>query len=337
MTKLVALDDGHGKNTAGKRTPYIKSLGREIRENEFNEPVVNYLKAELQRCGFKTVLTAPTDADTPLAQRVSIANNAKADLFISIHFNAFDGTFEGKNPEGFSAHIDPSRGQSEVFAKIALKHLAAGTKQVNRGLVLQQLYVTANTKLPAVLFELGFMDNEREALLMLNKNFQKECAKEIAMAVCEYYKVKYVPEAATVKPPTSLVKIGTATMLQDVHAYAEPKFGTQTGDVIKKGKALHIYAIKNGWYQLFNGEYIPSGYGKNFNYEPVKKPEPPKPAAPKPVAPKPTAKPEAAKVDVYRVKVDGEQVGAYGNPKNALEEAEKAIKDGKKKVELERV
>lgn len=99
--KLIALDDGHGKNTAGKRTPYIKSLGREIRENEFNEPVVDYLKAELQRCGFKTILTAPTDADTPLAQRVAIANNAKADLFISIHFNAFDGTFAGKNPEGF--------------------------------------------------------------------------------------------------------------------------------------------------------------------------------------------------------------------------------------------
>lgn len=60
-----------------------------------------------------------------------------------------------------------------------------------------------------------------------------------------------------------------------------------------------------------------------------------KSAAPKPV--KPASKPEAARVDVYRVKVDGKQVGAYGNPKNALEEAEKAIKDGKKKVELERV
>lgn len=65
----------------------------------------------------------------------------------------------------------------------------------------------------------------------------------------------------------------------------------------------------------------------------------PKPSAPKPVAPKPTPKPkpEAGKVDVYRVKVDGKQVGAYGNPKNALEEVEKAIKAGKKKVELERV
>lgn len=61
----------------------------------------------------------------------------------------------------------------------------------------------------------------------------------------------------------------------------------------------------------------------------------PKPIAPKPV--KPAAKPEASKVNVYRVKVDGKQVGAYGNPKNALDEVEKALKLGKKNVELERV
>ena len=332
--KLIALDDGHGKNTAGKRTPYIKSLGREIRENEFNEPVVDYLKAELQRCGFKTILTAPTDADTPLAQRVAIANNAKADLFISIHFNAFDGTFAGKNPEGFSAHIDPSRGQSEAFAKLALKHLAAGTKQVNRGLVLQQLYVTANTKMPAVLFELGFMDNEREALLMLDKNFQKECAKEIAMAVCEYYKVKYVPEATAVKTPSSLVKIGTATMLQDVHVYAQPKFGTQTGGIIKKGEVKHIYAIKNGWYQLFGGEYIPSNYGKNFDFEPVpsKKPEPPK------VASKPAEEKSIGTKDkLRRVVVDGKRIGSFGDEKNLERNVLQALKKDFKKIEVEDV
>ena len=201
MPKLIALDDGHGKNTAGKRTPHIPKLGRAIRENEFNKEVVRYLDIELRRCGFKTLLTAPTDEDTPLQTRVTRANNAKADLFISIHFNAFDGTFAGRNPEGFSAHIDPTRGKSEVFAKQALKRLAGGTKQVNRGVVLQNLYVTRNTRMPAVLFELGFMDNPREANLMLNKAFQRECARELAMAVCDFYKVRYVPEKKPVSKP----------------------------------------------------------------------------------------------------------------------------------------
>lgn len=209
MTKRIALDDGHGMQTAGKRTPFIPSIGRFIHENEFNRAVVRLLDAELKRCGFTTVLTAPGDSDHSLASRVKVANDAKVDLFISIHYNALDGKFDGpgKDPEGFSAHIDPSGGQSQKFAEIAIKHLANGTLQKNRGVVKQQLYVTANTKMPAVLFELGFMDNNREALLMIAPAFQKECAVEIAKAVCEFYHIPYVVEnnpavvKPTVKPP----------------------------------------------------------------------------------------------------------------------------------------
>lgn len=273
MSKLIALDDGHGMATSGKRTPYIASLGRQIRENEFNREVVKYLDAELKRCGFRTLLTAPTDYDVPLIQRTNLANAKRADLFISIHFNAFDASFGGRNPQGFSAHIDPSGGQSEVFAKIALKHLAKGTKQVNRGVVKQNLHITRETKMPAVLFELGFMDHPDEALLMLKKSFQKECAVEIAKAVCEFYKVKYVSPTPPVQKPKKLVKKGVATMKRDVHVYSRPQFGTQTGKVVKKGEVRNIYEVTRGWYRLYDGSYIPSNYGKNFTYKPVKKTE----------------------------------------------------------------
>lgn len=319
MTKLIALDDGHGMQTAGKRTPFIPSIGRYIPENEFNREVVKYLDIELRRCGFKTIFTAPGDADASLEKRVKTANNARADLFISIHYNAFDGTFEGRNPEGFSAHIDPSGGQSQKFAEIALKHLDKGTQQVNRGVVKQQLYVTANTKMPAVLFELGFMDNEREALLMIDKSFQKECAQEIAMAVCEYYGVTYTPEKETpqvVKPPSSLVKLGSLITTREIPVYAKPAFGTQTGQTIAKGQSRHVYAIKNGWYQLFSGEWLPSNYGKNFKYTPVKKPEPS------------TGK-------IKRVIVDGKQVGAFEKDTSVITAVSDALKKNPKKIEVE--
>lgn len=205
MAKLIALDDGHGIGTPGKRTPYIKELGRQIMENEFNREVVKYLDMELKRCGFRTLLTAPTDEDTPLQTRTDLANRKNADLFISVHFNALDGKFDGpgKDPEGFSAHIYPGHLNKEAgkFAEIALKHLEKGTPQKNRGVVQQDLHVTRVTKMVAVLFELGFMDNEREAKLMLNVAFQKECARELAMAACEYYNVKYVPEITQERKP----------------------------------------------------------------------------------------------------------------------------------------
>lgn len=60
----------------------------------------------------------------------------------------------------------------------------------------------------------------------------------------------------------------------------------------------------------------------------------PKPVAPKP---KPVAPSPSSKDDMYRVKVDGKQVGAYANDKNVLEQVDKALKADKKRIEVERV
>ena len=215
---LIAFDGGHGKDTAGKRTPFLKSLGRQIHEHEFNQPVANLFEAELKRCGFRTIQLAPGDADIPLKSRTDDANKTKANLYTSIHFNASDGKFDGdsKDPSGFSAHIYPGSRNKPAgqFATIALKYLSQGTAQKNRGIVEQDLHITRETKMPAVLFELGFMDNEKEAQLMLSDTFQKECASELAKAVCEFYGVPYVADmkevkAATVTKGTYRIKTGT--------------------------------------------------------------------------------------------------------------------------------
>ena len=278
MCKLIALDDGHGMETAGKRTPYIPELGRQVRENEFNRAVVKFLDEELKRCGFKTLLTAPTDEDTPLATRVARANNAKADLFISIHYNALDGKFDGerKDPEGFSAHVylGNKNTKSGQFAKIALKHLAGGTPQKNRGVVEQNLYVTRNTKMPAVLFELGFMDNKREALLMVDVNFQKECAQEIAKAVCEFYGKKYV-SSNTVSKPNKPVNntsghIGVATVKVDtLNLRSEPSVKGKLIRTLKKGEAYKVYAIKDGWYNLGANQWASNVGNKYMTFKAV--------------------------------------------------------------------
>lgn len=88
MAKLVCIDPGHGINTPGKRTPVISELGRSIKEYEFNKPVAYYLRQELERCGFRTMLATVDDNDTPLRTRTNRANAAKADIYVSIHYNA---------------------------------------------------------------------------------------------------------------------------------------------------------------------------------------------------------------------------------------------------------
>jgi N-acetylmuramoyl-L-alanine amidase len=296
MAKYIALDDGHGMETAGKRTPYLPELGRQYRENEFNREVVKHLNAELKRHGFKTLLTAPTDADTSLSARVKAANNAGVDLFISVHFNALDGTFGGSDPEGFSAHVYKGNRNtvSGKFATVALKHLAQGTKQKNRGLVEQDLYVTRETKMPAVLFELGFMDNKREALLMTTGAFQKECAIELAKAVCEFYGVAYKSEVAPAPKPSN----PTPTNLYRVRkSWADA--ASQIGAFADKDNAIDLAKSKSG-YEVYDKD------GKQV--WPVSAP----------------AKPASQMYRVRKTWADAKsQVGAFKDLENAKELADK--------------
>jgi N-acetylmuramoyl-L-alanine amidase len=202
MSKLIALDDGHGMETSGKRTPHIPELGRFVHENEFNKAVVGYLDTELRRCGFRTLLVAPTDADTPLSTRINLANAQKVDAYISIHYNALDGKFDGNDPEGSSIHIytGQTNKESGKLAQAIAKYLKGGTPQKFRGIIENDFAVLRETNMIAILSENGFMDNKREALLMVNPAFQKEVAKEHAQGICEYFGVPYVAEATQPKP-----------------------------------------------------------------------------------------------------------------------------------------
>jgi len=197
MAILIALDDGHSPTTPGKRTPSIN--GRVIHENEFNRAVVNYLSIDLKRNGFDTLMVAPGDNDVSLSARVNLANAKNADAYISIHFDAFDGKFDGNDPEGLTIHVYPGSANSKKLGNAILNHLKGGTLQQNRGVKESNFYVLRRTKMIAILSENGFMDNKREASLMLDINFQKEVAREHAQGICDYFNVEFINVIPAVK------------------------------------------------------------------------------------------------------------------------------------------
>ena len=96
MSYLVCIDPGHAKNTAGKRSP-----DGSLREYEFNRDVAKRLKAILESHGVRVIYSCniETDADASLASRCKTANEAKADVFFSIHANAHDFKEEEGNPQ----------------------------------------------------------------------------------------------------------------------------------------------------------------------------------------------------------------------------------------------
>lgn len=203
MSKLIALDDGHGMQTAGKRTPILpkgvkSETGNFMHENEFNRAVVKYLNEELKRCGFRTLLVAPTDADTPLEARTKLANSKKADLYLSIHANALTGKFFDGG--GIETYVYP-KGESLRIGQICHEAVMEGTKFKNRGVRDgSHLWVIRKTNMPAILFELGFMDSKTDYKYLLSDAYRRECATEIAKGVCRAYGVKYVPKETPAKP-----------------------------------------------------------------------------------------------------------------------------------------
>lgn len=195
---LVATDAGHGQETAGKRTPAFPD-GSVMKENTFNRAVVGYLIAELERNGFDTINVSPEMTDTALSVRTTRANNAGADIYISIHANAYgDGWNDANGIETLVYRIGDN-GQTQL-AKLVQAKLIAETGLKDRGVKERtDLAVLRDTKMPAILCECGFMTNIAEAKLLVSDDYRRKVARAICKGVCSYYGKKYIPEVTTME------------------------------------------------------------------------------------------------------------------------------------------
>ncbi len=260
MSKIkIAVDAGHGTDTAGKRTPPmledIKNgnisikKGEQYREHYANVGVAAVLIQELKRCGFDTLQTGfddadPTnDPDTALSARQAAIAKANCDYSISIHFNAYGDGQSFNSAQGVGIYIhDKYAGQSEKLAQIVLKHLSGGSKQTNRGVSKQSLAMcncnAMDTK-ASILCELAFMTNEHEAInMMANEAFWLESAQEIAKGICEYTGVKYIAESYT---PTKTI---TPTSAKQDIKWAQEKLNAVIPSWLPKLTVDGIYGPK---------------------------------------------------------------------------------------------
>ncbi len=272
----INVDAGHGSNTAGKRTPPLPAAididkdgiidlkkGEQYREHYASVGVAFLLVKELQRCGFDTLQTgfndknAADDPDTALADRQRAIAKANCDYSVSIHFNAYGDGKSFNTAQGVGIYIhDKYAGQSEKLAQIVLKHLAGGTKQTNRGITKQSLAMcncnSMDTK-GAILVELAFMTNEKEATTMMaNEAFWKESAQEICRGICEYTGFKYIPEvyipAQTITPQSSAKDIKWAQeKLNAVLPSWLPKLTVDGSYGPKTRIAVLVYWDQLGW------------------------------------------------------------------------------------------
>ncbi|OLN23996.1 N-acetylmuramoyl-L-alanine amidase [Domibacillus antri] len=169
----IAIDAGHGWHTPGKRSP------DGMREYEFNRETALFLRKELT----DDVLFVHHDSrDVPLSERVKQANAAGADLYVSIHANAFGE--EWTSAHGIETYVYTSRPAKALkIAQSVQKELVSATGRRDRGVKAADFYVLRQTRMPAILVEAGFMTNREEAALLQSIEYRKTCARAIAAGI----------------------------------------------------------------------------------------------------------------------------------------------------------
>jgi N-acetylmuramoyl-L-alanine amidase len=201
----IAIDNGHGLNTAGKRTPVMPN-GKVIHEWEFNYPTAKKLADILKADGHEVLMVSDTPNDTPLSVRVSLANKFQADLFVSIHYNALRGEWGSHGGTETLYCLNSTNGLRA--AQLVQDELMKVVKWRNRGVKARSdLYVLNRTYMPAVLIEAGFMDNLQEASMMKNEQYQQDIAMAIANGVNRFFNFR--PRRGT-----PILGKNTATLLQ---------------------------------------------------------------------------------------------------------------------------
>lgn len=256
MGYLVCIDPGHAKNTAGKRSP-----DGSLREYEFNQDIAKRLKAILERHGVQTIFSynIESDIDTALPARCDKANKANADLFISIHANAHGSGTEWTSGNGWEIYYYKGSTKGKKLAEAIQEESIPELGLKDRGLKTNSLYVTKNTKMPAVLIEHGFFTNREECAKLKTSAFRESCAIADAKGILKYLGVAYIEETpkveeAPVQPTTpSGLPYQIKITCDALNVRGGPGVHYPRNTVIRDKKKYTIIEEQKGWGKLKSG------------------------------------------------------------------------------------
>ena len=198
MKKIkILLDNGHGKDTAGKRSPDGK-----FREYRYAREIAYFVCKELKEKGYDAEILVPEDIDICLSERCSRVNKlcdklgTKNVILISIHNNAAGNGGEWMNATGFEVWTYYGQSQSDILAEYlydaAQKHfvgkrMRTDTSDNDRDKE-GSLYILKHTKCTAVLTENFFQDNKKDVEFLLSPQGRKAVVETHVEGIINYIK-----------------------------------------------------------------------------------------------------------------------------------------------------
>ncbi|UCF89272.1 MAG: N-acetylmuramoyl-L-alanine amidase [bacterium] len=218
---VVVLDPGHGGRSPGARG----NTGTV--EKELVLSVAEKLKTRLEEgLGIKVVLTRTADYYVGLKERTAIANNNRADLFLSIHANAtFRRDIEGyetyylslgsadKQARSYAEMENRALGvqggeddkalleailwdmaqtaylqESSELAAMVQRRIVGELRGRDRGVRQAPLAVLMGASMPAALVEIGYISNPEQEVRLNRQSHQDRIAQALYLAVEDYHR-----------------------------------------------------------------------------------------------------------------------------------------------------
>ena len=226
VPRVIVLDPGHGGGDPGKENQLIG-----IQEKTATLDVALRLGKILSTQGYQVVLTRTTDTRlapdqaTDLQRRAGVAQKARADLFISLHFNAVErdafrvtGTETyTMTPQFMLSTADDRKddmtniafpGNQSDYANLFLGYhlhrtLLAALRTTDRGFKRARFVVLRFVECPAVLIESAYLSNDDEARRIASPDYRQRIAEGIAAGVQTYVNALAALRAPAATAPRS--------------------------------------------------------------------------------------------------------------------------------------
>lgn len=190
---IVCIDAGHGDWDIG-----AEGINGSY-EKDINLDVALKLGSLLEKYdGIKVVYTRIDDtlswsdnSTENLYERVRISEEAKADVFISLHCNS---SYDSSNYRGIECWYNPASDKGYELAELIQDELSSLEYTLDRGVKTyiagEELAVLEHNEAVSVLVELGFISNWSDESYLNSEMGQNQCAEAISNAILEYKEIK---------------------------------------------------------------------------------------------------------------------------------------------------
>ena len=215
----ICLDPGHGGQG---HVPDYKRGPTGVREAEVNLRVAFHLREMLQKVGATVIMTRVDDSYVSLPMRSQIANESRADFFISLHHNGIDNPKVNYTSTWYHGDADDSR-QSLDLARYIQQGVSDALQLPTSpasGLYSDKLIATSGfgvlrlTKCPAVLCEASFLSNPEEEARLTEKDYLRKEAYGYLLGIARYVEGGF-PKGVLIEPQHASV-IQTKTPLLQI-------------------------------------------------------------------------------------------------------------------------